>query len=260
MNRSIFTVWLPAAVILVCVIIIANKFMNSSDAEKIVGVEPVAEDQSVTSGDTNTNKKKKSAWQSFWDNVEQKSGLAGSQALDIADTKSGDIKSDENPKPVIKKVPFDREAWENSGSSLEERARNYIKGRDLPQMEQIKVRPMKYQRDFNYEMYKLREKGLAENTAEAWVTVKFEPEMIGEEVTGLKLSDFEARDFLEKNGLENGDVIKQVNGKKIDSPETAFDGMSTIGLNENLTLVIDRGGDELTVDINKNKKTDNQIK
>ena len=54
-----------------------------------------------------------------------------------------------------------------------------------------------------------------------------------------------------KHGLKNFDVIKEVNGMTVNSPETAYSGINTIGESDKLSLAVDRDGEMITVEVNK---------
>jgi len=182
-----------------------------------------------------------SAWQKF--------------LTDSTEQQSATDEQDDGTNYVMQKETSDSRQWDSSEISITERINNLnISGQDLPRMKgRLVTRKMMYQKDFDRAYSEVREQGLQENSTGAWATLKFSPEMIGEEVTGIRLDDTEATEFLEKNGLEDGDVIKEVNGSKLDSPEAAFSGMNTIGESENLDLVIDRGGEIISININKNQ-------
>ena len=162
-----------------------------------------------------------------------------------------DYSNDENF--VMKPNQFNKEAWENAGSSLQERIKNTVDISKLPKSEKpyYVIDRMKNVEVLRQQMRDIRQEGLFNNSAGAWATLKFVPVMNDEEVLGIKINDFEAAEFLEENGLEYGDIITHVNGEKVNSPETAYEGINTIGEDQSLNLTIDRGGEPVSVIVNK---------
>ena len=226
MKKSVFTIWLPATIIVVSVIVIVSGRLGDSDTNKTI--EP-AESDVVTEEETTEG----NAWQDF---------LTG---MSTEDEPTEELSSDD--------IKIDRQRKLDPKFSVDEQinSMNYM-NYDLPKVKgRMVVRPMLYQRDFNRSYSVIRQDGLQNNGPGAWATIKFSPEMIGEEVTGIRFNDVQATEFLEKNGLEDADIIKEVNGSALNSPEAAFAGMNAIGESENLTLVIDRGGELITIEINK---------
>jgi len=209
-NKSVLTIWLPATIVVVCVIVVVSNRLSNSDTNESIE-SAVSESDEGTEETTEGN-----AWQDFLSGMSTEDEPAEEEPSD--DVEIGQQKK-LNPK-------FSVNEQINSMNYM-----NY----DLPQVKgRMVVRPM-----------------LQNNGPGAWATIKFSPEMIGEEVTGIRFNDVQATEFLEKNGLEDADIIKEVNGSALNSPEAAFAGMNAIGESENLTLVIDRGGELITIEINK---------
>jgi len=226
-NKSVLTIWLPATIVVVCVIVVvSNRLSNSDTNESIESAVSESDDGAEETTEGN-------AWQDFLSGMSTEDEPAEEEPSD--DVEIGQQKK-LNPK-------FSVDEQINSMNYM-----NY----DLPEVKgRMVVRPMLYQRDFNRSYSVIRQDGLQNNGPGAWATIKFSPEMIGEEVTGIRFNDVQATEFLEKNGLEDADIIKEVNGSALNSPEAAFAGMNAIGESENLTLVIDRGGELITIEINK---------
>ncbi|MEA2047187.1 MAG: PDZ domain-containing protein [Campylobacterota bacterium] len=74
----------------------------------------------------------------------------------------------------------------------------------------------------------------------------------GKNLKGFSISFIRKGSPFEKLGLKRGDVIQTVNGQKIDSEKAAFDIYKDIGNIENLTLVIQRGKEEMELEYEVN--------
>lgn len=74
----------------------------------------------------------------------------------------------------------------------------------------------------------------------------------GKDLDGFSISFIRKGSPFEKLGLQRGDVIKAVNGQKMDSYNAAFDVYKNISDIENLTLVIQRGKEEMELEYEVN--------
>jgi len=74
----------------------------------------------------------------------------------------------------------------------------------------------------------------------------------GKDLEGFSISFIRKGSPFEKLGLQRGDVIKAVNGQKIDSYNAAFDVYKNISNIDNLTLVIQRGKEEMELEYEVN--------
>lgn len=74
----------------------------------------------------------------------------------------------------------------------------------------------------------------------------------GKDLEGFSISFIRKGSPFEKLGLQRGDVIKAVNGQKIDSYNAAFDVYKNISNINNLTLVIQRGKEEMELEYEVN--------
>ena len=74
----------------------------------------------------------------------------------------------------------------------------------------------------------------------------------GNTLEGFKISFIRKGSPFEKLGVKRGDVIKAINGQKIDSYNAAFDVYKNISNINNLTLVIERGKEEMELEYEVN--------
>jgi len=74
----------------------------------------------------------------------------------------------------------------------------------------------------------------------------------GEALEGFRISFIRKGSHFEKLGLRRGDIIKTINGQNIDSHKAAFDVYKNISNMDNLTLVIQRGKEEMELEYEVN--------
>ncbi len=74
----------------------------------------------------------------------------------------------------------------------------------------------------------------------------------GEKVEGFRISFIRKGSPFAKLGLKRGDIIKTINGQKIDSYNAAFGVYRNIQNIENLTMVIQRGKEEMELEYEVN--------
>ena len=70
----------------------------------------------------------------------------------------------------------------------------------------------------------------------------------GDTLKGFKITFVRRGSPFAKLGVKRGDIIKSINGQKIDSYNAAFETYKNIGSVENLTLVIQRGKQEMELE------------
>ncbi len=70
----------------------------------------------------------------------------------------------------------------------------------------------------------------------------------GDTLKGFKITFVRRGSPFAKLGVKRGDIIKSINGQKIDSYNAAFETYKNIGNVENLTLVIERGKEEMELE------------
>ncbi len=74
----------------------------------------------------------------------------------------------------------------------------------------------------------------------------------GKDLEGFSISFIRKGSPFAKLGIQRGDVIKSINGQKIDSYNAAFDVYKNIANIDNLTLVIQRGKEEMELEYEVN--------
>jgi len=74
----------------------------------------------------------------------------------------------------------------------------------------------------------------------------------GKDLEGFSISFIRKGSPLAKLGIQRGDVIKAINGQKIDSYNAAFEVYKNISNIDNLTLVIQRGKEEMELEYEVN--------
>ncbi|WP_373029964.1 PDZ domain-containing protein [Sulfurovum sp.] len=74
----------------------------------------------------------------------------------------------------------------------------------------------------------------------------------GNDLQGFRISFVRKGTPFAKLGVKRGDVIKAINGQKIDSYDAAFDVYKNISNIDNLTLVIERGKEEMELEYEVN--------
>lgn len=85
----------------------------------------------------------------------------------------------------------------------------------------------------------------------AWAFLDYEPEMRQDGVAGVRLTGHEQLELLNRHGLEYGDVITSVNGRRIDSQAAMMEAMELIGAAQHLELTVERGSQNETISIDK---------
>ena len=75
---------------------------------------------------------------------------------------------------------------------------------------------------------------------------KVMPKFEAKEMVGVEVSSIEAGSFLEKLGLKDGDLISEVNGIVIDSPEAGQQVLDALAKNKELSAIVN--GEPITVD------------
>jgi general secretion pathway protein C len=74
----------------------------------------------------------------------------------------------------------------------------------------------------------------------------------GKDITGFSISFIRKGSLFEKLGVKRGDVIKMVNGQQIDSYNAALNIYKNLSDMDNLTLVIERGKEEMELEYEVN--------
>ena len=74
----------------------------------------------------------------------------------------------------------------------------------------------------------------------------------GNKLTGFSISFIRKGSLFEKLGVRRGDVIKTINGQQIDSYNAAMDIYKNLSGMDNMTLVIQRGKEEMELEYEVN--------
>jgi len=74
----------------------------------------------------------------------------------------------------------------------------------------------------------------------------------GETIKGFKITFVRRGTPFSKLGLKRGDILKEINGQKLDSYSVAFEAYKNIASMENVTLVIQRGKEEMELEYEVN--------
>jgi len=74
----------------------------------------------------------------------------------------------------------------------------------------------------------------------------------GNKLTGFSISFIRKGSLFEKLGVQRGDVIKTINGQQIDSYNAAMDIYKNLSSMDNMTLVIQRGKEEMELEYEVN--------
>lgn len=72
--------------------------------------------------------------------------------------------------------------------------------------------------------------------------VRVIPNIIGGKPSGYKLINIKRGSLIEKIGFQNGDIVKEINGKSIDRPEEAYLAYQQLKGGSGFTIEIERGG------------------
>jgi type II secretion system protein C len=92
-----------------------------------------------------------------------------------------------------------------------------------------------------------RQKLLTTEFAKVLQDVKAEPNMVGSELNGFRLSRIRPDSVFEKAGLIDGDVIKEVNGVSLVDPGQAIKLLNSLRGENEIEVRVDRGGSPLTL-------------
>jgi len=104
--------------------------------------------------------------------------------------------------------------------------------------------------------YKIVDKSLvqhyAKNMDDIYKNIGITEVKKGNVLEGFRVTFIRKGSPFEKLGMKRGDVIKAINGQKIDSYNVAFDIYKNIENIDNLTLVIERGKEEMELEYEVN--------
>lgn len=162
------------------------------------------------------------------------------------------------PTPAGARADGAAHDWRLSGGSVTAYLQDFAAGHppttqplDKPVPVLAAKRGLTYAEERRQAMARVREQALAEQSDAAWAALNYEPEFQMDAMTGLRVNDPEASDFLATHGLEQGDVIKSVNALRVDSMHAAASAVTTMAAADRLELVIERGSRTMTLIVDK---------
>lgn len=89
-----------------------------------------------------------------------------------------------------------------------------------------------------------------ENQAELMRTARVIPHEENGRVVGVKLYGIRRNSLLGRLGVQNGDMLRTINGFDMSSPDTALEAYARLREADNLTLSVVRRGQPMTIDYN----------
>lgn len=91
---------------------------------------------------------------------------------------------------------------------------------------------------------------LLENQAELMRTARIIPHQEGGRTVGVKLYGIRRNSLLGRLGLQNGDMLRTINGYDMTSPDSALEAYSRLRGANNLTVAVVRRGQAMNIDYN----------
>jgi general secretion pathway protein C len=91
---------------------------------------------------------------------------------------------------------------------------------------------------------------LLENQAELMRTARIIPHEEGGRTVGVKLYGIRRNSLLGRLGVQNGDMLRTINGYDMSSPDSALEAYSRLRGADHLTLSVVRRGNAMTLDYN----------
>jgi general secretion pathway protein C len=91
---------------------------------------------------------------------------------------------------------------------------------------------------------------LLENQAELMRTARIIPHEEGGRTVGVKLYGIRRNSLLGRLGMQNGDLLRTINGYDMSSPDSALEAYSRLRGADHLTLSVVRRGNAMTLDYN----------
>src|SRR5690606_36226867 len=89
-----------------------------------------------------------------------------------------------------------------------------------------------------------------ENQAELMRTARVIPHEENGRTVGVKLYGIRRNSLLGRLGVQNGDMLRTINGYDMSSPDTALEAYAQLRTADHLTLSIVRRGQSTTIDYN----------
>ncbi|HEX4872847.1 MAG TPA: type II secretion system protein GspC [Nevskiaceae bacterium] len=82
--------------------------------------------------------------------------------------------------------------------------------------------------------------------------IRVQPANIGGQMKGYRIYPGRDRTIFSSAGLRPGDLVTQINGIQLDDPAKAMQMLGDLSSANNLTVVVERGGQQQTVNVNLN--------
>lgn len=142
------------------------------------------------------------------------------------------------PRPVIAQAQTEQEAPERPG-----RDEGNISAADM-ESGITKIN------DTNYRVTRDLVNQVLENQAELMRTARVIPHEENGRVVGVKLYGIRRNSLLGRLGVQNGDMLRTINGFDMSSPDSALEAYARLREADNLTLSVVRRGQPTTIDYN----------
>ncbi|MFW6067502.1 MAG: type II secretion system protein GspC [Myxococcota bacterium] len=91
---------------------------------------------------------------------------------------------------------------------------------------------------------------LLENQAELMRSARIIPHEQGGRTVGVKLYGIRRSSVLGKLGIQNGDMLRNINGFDMTSPDSALQAYTKLRNADNLTVALERRGESMSIDYN----------
>lgn len=104
--------------------------------------------------------------------------------------------------------------------------------------------------DTNFNVDRIVVDKIIENQAELMKTARIVPEQANGKTVGIRLLNIRPDTLLGKLGLQNGDVLKTINGFDMTSPEKALEAYAKLRTSPEITIGINRGDKPLNIVFN----------
>jgi len=89
-----------------------------------------------------------------------------------------------------------------------------------------------------------------ENQAEVIRMARIIPQEVGGRVVGVKLYGIRRNSVLGRLGMQNGDMLRTINGYDMTSPESGLEAYARLQSADHLTVAVERRGQPVTLDFN----------
>jgi len=86
-----------------------------------------------------------------------------------------------------------------------------------------------------------------DNMGDFMKQMRLEPVMAGDKAQGFRVSQIKPGGIMSKIGIINGDVIKSINGMRIEKPENAYQAYQSLSKESSIIVEVERGGRNITL-------------